>query len=342
MTTVLNVSAKGFARTPTIDRLVRRAWRYLQSGYSVHLRGPAGTGKTTLAMHLADLLGRPIVLLFGDDDFKSSDLIGNSQGYTRRKVVDNYIHSVVKEEDELRHNWVDSRLTMACREGFTLVYDEFNRSQPEVNNVLLSALEEKLLVLPPNMHRTEYVRVNPHFRAIFTSNPEEYCGIHGTQDALLDRLITINVPEPDSLTQEEIVICKTKIEREAARAVVEFVARFRQKVGAEKTSGLRAGLMLAQICADHGIAPDIADEDFRDICLDILTSRSPLSQEDSEAILWELFGGQPQAPRVAPDAVPAAATQPRTATVKSVPENIAGDRDEPDVFVDDAPAVEAW
>ena len=28
---------------------------------------------------------------------------------------------------------------------------------------------------------------------IFTSNPEEYAGVHKTQDALLDRMITIAV-----------------------------------------------------------------------------------------------------------------------------------------------------
>ncbi len=330
MTTVLNARAKSFARTPAIDRLVRRAWRYLQSGYSVHLRGPAGTGKTTLAMHLADLLGRPIVLLFGDDDFKSSDLIGNSSGYTRRKVVDNYIHSVVKEEDELRHNWVDSRLTMACREGFTLVYDEFNRSRPEVNNVLLSALEEKLLVLPPHLHRTEYVRVNPEFRAIFTSNPEEYCGIHGTQDALLDRLITIQVPEPDPLSQEEIVVCRTHIAREGARDIVEFVGRFRQKVGAEKSSGLRACVMLAQICADHDIAPDPLAAEFQDICLDVLTSRAPMPPEESGAILQELFASS------------AEITEDIARIVEEPGSNDApttGDGDA-EVFVDDVPTVD--
>jgi len=206
--TVLQARPRNFVSTPTLERTAFRTLRYLKSGYSVHLKGPAGTGKTTLALHLADLLGRPIMLLFGDDEFKTSDLIGSQSGYTRKKVVDNYIHSVMKVEDELRHNWIDSRLTLACREGFTLVYDEFNRSRPEVNNVLLSALEEKLLVLPPTQNRSEYIRVSPHFRAIFTSNPEEYCGVHGTQDALQDRLITINMPEPDELAQQQILTQK--------------------------------------------------------------------------------------------------------------------------------------
>jgi len=126
-----------FVVTPSIDQIATRALRYLNSGFSIHLCGPAGTGKTTLAMHLANCLARPVMLIFGDDDFTSSDLIGSQSGYTHKKLMDNYIHSVLKVEDELKHNWVDSRLTMACREGFTLVYDEFNRSRPEVNSSIV-------------------------------------------------------------------------------------------------------------------------------------------------------------------------------------------------------------
>jgi gas vesicle protein GvpN len=251
VTTVLRASPRRFVSTPAVERVANRALRYLQSGYSVHLRGPAGTGKTTLALHLADLLARPLMLIFGDDEFKTSDLIGKQSGYTRKRVVDNYIHSVVKVEDDLRQNWADSRLTLACRDGFTLVYDEFNRSRPEVNNVLLSALEEKLLVLPPSNSRSEYVRVSPHFRAIFTSNPEEYCGVHATQDALMDRLVTINMPEPDELTQQEIVVQKTEIDRASAKLIVQLVKAFRVRTNNEKSSGLRSCLMLGKVCHDH-------------------------------------------------------------------------------------------
>jgi gas vesicle protein GvpN len=291
VTTVLKANPRQFVNTPAIQRVAARALRYLQSGYSVHLRGPAGTGKTTLALHLADLLARPIMLMFGDDEFKTSDLIGNQTGYTRKKVVDNFIHSVVKVEDELRHNWVDSRLTLACREGFTLVYDEFNRSRPEVNNVLLSALEEKLLVLPPNKDRSEYVRVSPHFRGIFTSNPEEYCGVHSTQDALLDRLITINIPEPDELTQQEIVVQKTGIDRESAVAIVQIVKAFRKRTANERSSGLRSCLMIGKVCHEHEVMVMPENAEFRDICQDLLLSRTALPLEEATHILWEIFNG---------------------------------------------------
>jgi len=287
--TVLQARPRNFVSTPTLERTAFRTLRYLKSGYSVHLKGPAGTGKTTLALHLADLLGRPIMLLFGDDEFKTSDLIGSQSGYTRKKVVDNYIHSVMKVEDELRHNWIDSRLTLACREGFTLVYDEFNRSRPEVNNVLLSALEEKLLVLPPTQNRSEYIRVSPHFRAIFTSNPEEYCGVHGTQDALQDRLITINMPEPDELAQQQILTQKVGLDPLAAQQIVRIVRMFQADAAPDMVSSLRPSLMIATICNDHGIIPLAENSDFRDVCSDILLTRSKHPLPEATRRLWDLF-----------------------------------------------------
>ncbi|WP_413173342.1 gas vesicle protein GvpN [Anabaena azotica] len=286
---VLRVRPGQFVVTPAIEKVAFRALRYLQSGFPIHLRGPAGTGKTTLALHLAHCLNRPVMLLFGDDEFKSSDLIGSESGYTHKKLMDNYIHNVVKVEDEFRQNWVDSRLTLACREGFTLVYDEFNRSRPEVNNVLLSALEEKILSLPPSSNQPEYLNVNPQFRAIFTSNPEEYCGVHSTQDALMDRLVTINMPEPDELTQTEILIQKTNIDRESAHFIVHLVKSFRMATGAEKTSGLRSCLMISKVCADNDILATPENSVFQDIAMDILFNRTHLSISECTTILLDLL-----------------------------------------------------
>ncbi|MEA5527412.1 gas vesicle protein GvpN [Nodularia spumigena] len=286
---VIRVRPGQFVMTPSIEKVAARALLYLKSGFPVHLRGPAGTGKTTLALHIAHCIERPVMLLFGDDEFKSSDLIGSETGYTRKKLVDNYIHNVVKVEDQLQQNWVDSRLILACREGFTLVYDEFNRSRPEVNNVLLSALEEKILSLPPSSNQPEYLHVHPKFRAIFTSNPEEYCGVHSTQDALMDRLVTINMPEQDEMTQGEILIQKTNISRESAYLIVRLVKSFRLAIEAEKTSGLRSCLMIAKVCADNNIPAEVENPDFQDIAIDVLCNRSNLAMSEATNILMELL-----------------------------------------------------
>ena len=85
-----------FVVTPFVEELTERALAYLQVGYAVHFAGPAGTGKTTLAFHVAAKLGRPVTLVHGDDEFGSSDLIGRDSGYHKSKLIDNYIRSVLK------------------------------------------------------------------------------------------------------------------------------------------------------------------------------------------------------------------------------------------------------
>jgi gas vesicle protein GvpN len=111
----------GFVETPHIQELTERALAYLEVGYAVHFAGAAGTGKTTLAFHVAAQLGRPVILINGDDEFGSSDLIGKDAGYRKSKLIDNYIHSVLKTEENMNTLWVDNRLTTACQNGNTLI-----------------------------------------------------------------------------------------------------------------------------------------------------------------------------------------------------------------------------
>ena len=104
-----------FVCTPHVDEMTNRAMAYLEVGYSIHFAGAAGTGKTTLAFHAAAKLGRPVILVHGDDEFGSSDLVGRDAGYTRSKLVDNYIHSVVKTEEETQVIPVESAETDPAR-----------------------------------------------------------------------------------------------------------------------------------------------------------------------------------------------------------------------------------
>jgi nitric oxide reductase NorQ protein len=85
-----------FVETDYVQNLTQRALAYLEVGYPVHFAGAAGTGKTTLAFHVAAQLGRPVALIHGDDEFGSSDLVGRHSGYRKQRLMDNYIHSVLK------------------------------------------------------------------------------------------------------------------------------------------------------------------------------------------------------------------------------------------------------
>jgi len=265
-------ASDGFVSSPYVEHVTQRALTYLDIGYPVHLAGFAGTGKTTIAFHIAAKLGRPVVLIHGDDEFASSDLTGKDVGYRKSKLIDNYIHSVLKAEENMRVLWMENRLTTACREGYTLIYDEFNRSRAEANNVLLSVLEEKVLSLPAlGKIQGGYIEVHPEFRAIFTSNPEEYAGVHKTPDALLDRLITINLGHYDRETEIKIALARSGIHREDAETIVDIVRELRNLGVNNHRPTLRASIAIASILARRGARARIGDEVFQWACRDALS-----------------------------------------------------------------------
>lgn len=266
-----------FVASAEVKRIASRACSYLRAGYPVHFSGPAGTGKTTLALHVAALRGRPVVLMHGDDEFGSSDLVGGDYGYRKSKVVDNYIHSVVKTEESMNTLWADNRLTLACRSGDTLVYDEFTRTKAEANNALLSVLEERLLTLPVRSSRggDGFLEVHPEFRAIFTSNPEEYVGVHRSQDALMDRLVTIKVDYFDRETEVEITRVKSGMSRRDAEIITDIVRDLRASGRTKHSPSLRACIMIARVAMQEGARPTFFDTIFGDICHDVLGGLAP-------------------------------------------------------------------
>ncbi|MDP8214483.1 MAG: gas vesicle protein GvpN [Candidatus Euphemobacter frigidus] len=261
-----------FVMTPQIEDILKRAFLYLDVGYPINLSGPAGTGKTTLAMYLAAQAGQPTILIHGDEQFGTSDLVGSEFGYRKRKLVDNFIHSVLKAEEDVSGKWVDNRLTVACKHGFTLIYDEFTRSRAEANNVLLSVLEEKMLDLPAARGTEGYLKVHPDFRAIFTSNPHEYAGVHRAQDALWDRLITIKLGHYDRDTEIAITAAKTGISPPEAGMVVDLVRGLRNHDNNGAIPTVRAAIMIGKVMNMADLSPTSSDEGFTKICLDILDS----------------------------------------------------------------------
>jgi len=259
-----------FVNTPYIAELTERSLGYLAAGYGVNLEGHAGSGKTTLAFHIAYMTGRPMVLMSGDEGLLSSDMIGRMGGFRRRKVVDNFIHSVLKVEEESRDSWVDERLTVACRDGYTLIYDEFTRSRAEANNVLLPVLEEGILILPSSQANS-YIKVHPEFRAIFTSNPADYAGVYQAQGALHDRLITIELGAMDMETELEIVMRKSGLSKPAAESIVQ-VTKAANDLGLEKHAlgSVRASLQIAKVAAVRRLDISADDPRFCQVVFDVL------------------------------------------------------------------------
>lgn len=265
----------GFVETPYVKEFVNRALNYIKAGFPIHFRGTSGTGKTTLAMHVASKIGRPVVLMHGDEQLSTSDLVGGEHGYRYRRLVDNFISRVMKTEESMDKRWSDNRLTIACKNGHTLIYDEFTRSRPEANNILLSVLQEKVMDLPANRDGEEaYLRVHPNFTAIFTSNPEEYAGVHKSQDALRDRMVTIDLDYMDRATEVAICQAKSGLSSKEAEVIVDIVRGLRDSGEYEFAPTVRGAIMIARSCRAHGATIASHDHAFRQICRDILSSET--------------------------------------------------------------------
>lgn len=283
-----------FVETEHIKSIIQRALSYIQAGFPVHLSGPSGTGKTSLAMHLARLIDRPAILLHGDDEFSSSDLIGGNYGFRKTRLIDNYVSNVHKQEEKWDKQWSDGRITKACKEGMTLIYDEFTRSRPEANNELLSILEEKILDLPKYLQGKQYLKVHPDFSAIFTSNPEEYVGVYKTQDALRDRMITIELEPYDFHTETAITALKSGLASEDAAKVVRLVRGIREMANNQYSPSIRSSIMIAKVV---GLGKEQVDKDnafFRQTCFDILAfqTRHLLNKSTDNGKIKELLEKQ--------------------------------------------------
>lgn len=283
-----------FVETAYIKDITERGLTYIKAGFPVHFRGPSGTGKTTVAMHLAGKIGRPVVIIHGDAEYKTSDLVGSESGYRFRKLDDRFIHTVHKIEEDMEKKWVNNRLTIAVKNGFTLIYDEFTRSRAEANNILLPILQERMMSTSAGKEEDYYMKVHPEFRAIFTSNPEEYAGVNRTQDALRDRMVTLDLDHFDYETELQITRAKSNLTLDDAEKIVKIVRGLRESGKTEFDPTVRGSIMIAKTLATINARPSKNNEMFRLICQDILTSEtsrvgSKTNQEKVRLIVNELI-----------------------------------------------------
>jgi gas vesicle protein GvpN len=278
-TAYLMPDVKHFIETPEVMEIESRLKLWLNSGYPIHLIGPTGCGKTSLATHVAKELGRPVVWINGDEAITTSDLIGGYSQMENESVRDNYIHNVFKSRDVTKIEWVDNPLSLACKYGYTLIYNEFSRTKPASNNILLSVFEEGILELPTKFGDERYVKVHEDFRAILTSNSIEYAGIHRPQDALLDRMVGIYADYYCYDTEVQIVREHTGISLDQSRRIVSVVRSIRDKLPDGQKPGTRACIMIANGLKTLNGSSDIS---FEQLFIDVVATKTCSTQDMAE------------------------------------------------------------
>ena len=108
----------------------------LKASRHVLLEGAVGVGKTTLALSVAEKLGRKAIRIDGDGR------------YTEQKLVGAFDPKIVLEKGFVKEAFIPGPLYQAMEEGSLLLINELNRMPEMVQNVLLPALDEGKIQIP--------------------------------------------------------------------------------------------------------------------------------------------------------------------------------------------------
>lgn len=274
-----------FVETEQVKKIKDKVKLWLNAGYPVHIIGPTGCGKTTLATKVAEELGKPTVWMNGDETMTTADLVGGYSQVERESVRDRYVHTVMKTKDIMKAGWVDNPLTLAARNGYIFVYNDFSRAKPEANNVLLSVFQEGVLELPTRFGEERYIKVHPEFKTIFTSNSVDYAGVHRPQDALLDRTVGIYMDFYNPDTEVEITKAHSGVADEDVRGIVEIIRKIRKKLPDAEKPGTRACIMVAQGLKVLGDG----EKRLEELVLDILATKvkGPVDLAEKQQLVKE-------------------------------------------------------
>lgn len=270
------LSRKGcFYEDAETAALLARITDYVRAGVCVNLSGAAGLGKTTLALRIAEEIGRPVSFMTGNQWLTTRDFVGREVGQTERTVVDKYVQSVRRTETESRADWKSAILAVSMTRGYTLVYDEFTRASPEANSALLSVLEEGILVATDRASDRSYISAHPDFRIILTSNPHDYAGVQSAPDAMMDRVVTFSIQEPPLDRLAGIVATRTGLDMATAHRIGLLVQALCQS-GQTRTSGvstLRTAVLIARILVHRNRQADPTDAEIATVAFDVMTGR---------------------------------------------------------------------
>ena len=161
----------------------------LGAGRHLLLEGPVGVGKTTVALAVCAHIGRSVVRVDGDDRYSESKLTGW------------FDPPLVLAKGYNQDTFFAGPLVQAMRQGSVLFVNELNRMPEAVQNVLLPALDERLLIVP----RIGDVRAAAGFQVVATQNPVEYIATGHLSEALRDRFEHVGLDYQSADEETEIV-----------------------------------------------------------------------------------------------------------------------------------------
>lgn len=243
------------------ETALRRVEACLRAGRNVLLEGPVGVGKTHLALAIAERLALPLFRVDGDGR------------YSEQKLSGWFDPPTVIERGYGSDAFLPGPLVEAMTAGGLLLVNEINRLPEGVQNVLLPAIDEGLVVVP----RLGAIRARDGFRVIATQNPSDFVATSHLSEALLDRFELVVLDYQSEAEEKEIVLALLSAEklgdaerRSLAAAAVAIARATRNDPRIRRGASVRAAIAIAEIAAalhDDGTALAAAIEEATEIAL---------------------------------------------------------------------------
>jgi MoxR-like ATPase len=238
----------------------------IKVGRNVLLEGPVGVGKTHLALAAAQASGQEFYRVDGDSR------------YTEAKLAGWFDPQQVLKQGYGEKSFIPGPLTQAMREGAVLFINELNRLPEGVQNILLPAIDEKMILIP----RLGEVRAKPGFCVIATQNPKEFVATSHLSEAILDRFEWIALDYPSEAEERSILGLHVK-DPAIAGAAVRLARLTRNHPRVKRGASIRAALAIAELCQElaesHG---DDWHKAFVSAVLMALPTRIELHRESEE------------------------------------------------------------
>jgi len=216
------------------ERELAMALAVLKAGRHILFEGPVGVGKTTVALAVCGHLGRQTVRVDGDDRYSEAKLTGwfdpplvLKQGYGER-------------------SFFAGPLVQAMTAGSVLFINELNRMPESVQNVLLPALDERIVIVP---HIGTLLAADG-FQVVATQNPVEYVATGHLSEALRDRFEHI-VLEYQSAAEERAIVAREtgSTDAELIGHAVALARATRRHARFKKGASVRAAIATVAIAA---------------------------------------------------------------------------------------------
>jgi len=176
------------------DHEIQQIRACIQAGRNILLEGPVGVGKTHLALSVTAELGTPVFRIDGDSR------------YSEQKLSGWFDPPTVIKKGFTAETFMPGPLVEAMRKGGVLFINELNRLPEGVQNVLLPAIDERMIVIP----RLGEVRAAEGFLVVATQNPKEFVATSHLSEAILDRFELVVLDYQDEEQETEIVTERLK------------------------------------------------------------------------------------------------------------------------------------